>query len=324
MSRLVASVAALLGLVLVPAPTLAQQPLLDRAINLHVGFAAGGPADVLARVVAEKLRETNGQTVVVVNRAGAGGTLAAAAVAKAAPDGANLLLVTSGHAGAPALYPNLSFDNQRDFAAVIALAQSPIVVLVNGKSRYRTLQDLLDAARANPGKLNFGTGGGGATLTALSAMLLRKEVGFDAVVINFPGSGPANVALMGNVIDFQFDTLSGAVGLLASGDLRALAVSTATRSSILPDVPTVAEAVRPGFDVTGWFGILAPAGTDPALVARLNAAINAALQAPDVRQKLALLGIEPIGGAPQQFGALIASETVRWGGLIRELGLRVD
>jgi tripartite-type tricarboxylate transporter receptor subunit TctC len=203
-----------------PAVAEAQQPLLKRTVNLYVGFAAGGPADALARLISEKLKDHIGQSVIVQNRPGAGGTIAAAVVAKAEPDGTSLLLVSSGHAGAPALFPNLPYDQRKDFVPVIALAQSPIVVLVDAKSSYHSIQQLVDAAKAAPGKLNFGTGGGGATLTALSAIMLRRAVGFDAAAIYFLGSGPANIALLGGTIDFSFDTVSGAIGLITVGRLR--------------------------------------------------------------------------------------------------------
>src|SRR5258705_2445580 len=225
------------------------------------GVAAGGPADVLARLISEKLKDHIGQSVIVQNRRGAGGTIAAAAVAKAEPDGTSLLLVSSGHAGAPALFPNLPYDQRKDFVPVIALAQSPIVVLVDAKSSYHSIQQLVDAAKAAAGKLNFGTGGGGATLTALSAIMLRRAVGFDAAAIYFPGSGPANIALLGGTIDFSFDTVSGAV-------------TSAKRSAVLPAGPTIAETVSPGFAVTGWVGVLAPTGIDPAIREQLNHGIN--------------------------------------------------
>ena len=209
---------------LVSFPAMVQaQPLIKRTVNLYVGFAAGGPADVLARLIAEKLKDHIGQSVIVQKRPGAGGTIAAAGVAKAEPDGTSLLLVLSGHAGAPALFPNLPYDQRKDFTPVIALAQSPIVILVDAKSSFNSIQQLFDAAKATPGKLNFGTGGGGATLTALAAVMLRRAVGFDAAAVYFPGSGPANIALLGGTIDFSFDTVSGSIGLISGNSLRALA-----------------------------------------------------------------------------------------------------
>jgi tripartite-type tricarboxylate transporter receptor subunit TctC len=324
MRRNVAVQLALTALILFSATADAQQPVIKRTVNLYVGFAAGGPADLLARLISEKLKDKIGQPVIVQNRPGAGGTIAAAVVAKAEPDGTSLLLVSSGHAGAPALFPNLPYDQRKDFAPVIALAQSQIVVLVDAKSSFNSIQQLVVAAKVAPGKLNFGTGGGGATLTALSAIMLRREAGYDAAAIYFPGSGPANIALLGGTIDFGFDTVSGSIGLISGNSLRALAVTSAKRSAVLPSVPTVAETVSPGFDVTGWFGILAPAGLDPTIREQLNYAINEILLTPDVGERLAALGIEPLGGTPAEFARFINFETTRWSGLIRELHLKAD
>jgi tripartite-type tricarboxylate transporter receptor subunit TctC len=316
-SRRTALAGALSGLA-----TAARAQRSTSPINLYVGFAAGGPADTLARIVAEQLGARLGRSVVVQNKPGAGGTVAAAQVAKADADGTSLLLVSSGHAGAAALYPNLPFDSQKDFAPVIALAQTPIVILVEADSPYRTIADLLAAARAEPGKLNYGTGGGGATLTAMAAVLLQRELDFKAEAINFRGSGPANLALMAGQIDFQFDTVSGAIGLLSGGKLRALAVTSPQRSAVLPAVPTIAETVKPGFDVTGWFGVLGPVGLTAATVDEFNRTFNAILTDKDTRERLAGLGLDPIGGTPQQFADLLATETTRWGGIIRDLGLK--
>ena len=318
-----ASLVALAGALLVPAMAVHAQRATG-PINLYVGFAAGGPADTLARILGEQLSARLGRPVVVQNKPGAGGTVATAQLAKADPDGASLLLVSSGHAGASALYPNLPFDNQKDFSPVIALAQTPIVILVKADAPYRTIADLLAAARAQPGKLNYGTGGGGATLTAMAAVLLQRELDFKAEAINFRGSGPANLALMAGQIDFQFDTVSGAIGLLSGGTLRALAVTSPQRSAVLPQVPTITETVKPGFDVTGWFGILGPAGTNAATVDELNQAFNAILSDKSTRERLAGLGLDPIGGTPQQFAGLLTSEIARWGGIIRDLGLKPD
>lgn len=319
MTRRMALAGALVGLA-----TAAQAQRSTSPINLYVGFAAGGPADTLARIMGEQLSTRLGRPVVIQNKPGAGGTVAAAQVAKADADGTSLLLVSSGHAGAAALYPSLPFDNMKDFTPVIALAQTPIVILVKADSPYRTVADLLAAARAQPGKLNYGTGGGGATLTAMAAVLLQRELDFKAEAINFRGSGPANLALMAGQIDFQFDTVSGAIGLLSGGTLRALAVTSPQRSAVLPAVPTIAETVKPGFDVTGWFGILGPAGLSAATIDELNQTFNAILSDKGTRERLGGLGLDPIGGTPKQFADLLASETARWGGIIRDLGLKPD
>jgi tripartite-type tricarboxylate transporter receptor subunit TctC len=317
---LIGSATALLPVAMV----LGQGSLLPRTINIHVGFPAGGPADTTARLIAEKLRDATGSAVVVLNRPGAGGTIAAAAVAQMEPDGANLLLVSSGHAGAPALYPNLKFDNQRDFTPIVALAQSPIVILVGKDSAYRSIEALMADLQARPATLKFGTGGGGATLTSLGALLLRAQLGYDALAVAYRGTGPANIDLMGGVIDFSFDTVSGAIGLLQSGDVRGLAVTSKARAAAIPDVPTIAETVKPDFEVTGWFGLLGPARMPAAVVTRLNEDLNSVVLAPEFRARLVTLGIDPMGGTPESFAALIASETTRWGQVIRDFGLQAQ
>ena len=220
--------------------------------------------------------------MVVENRPGASGTLAAGAVARAPADGRTLLLANSGHSGTKALYPALPYDPVADFAAVVGVAATPNVVLVKAGSRFGTIQDLIAAARAKPGDLNFGAGGGGPTLTALSAELLKRAARIDAVQVNYAGSGPAALALLSGEIDFSIDTLSSAIGQVEQGQVKALAVTSRRRAARLPAVPTLDETVAPGFDVTGWFGVLAPAGTPAPAVERLNRDLNAALETPAV------------------------------------------
>jgi tripartite-type tricarboxylate transporter receptor subunit TctC len=318
-----AALALLAGGGVLPRPAFAQGAFPEgRPVRLVVGFAPGGPADTLARLIAQPLAAALGVPVVVENRLGAGGTLAAALVARAPADGHTLLFVTSGHAGTGALYPNLPYAPEADFAAVAAVAQTPNVVLVKADSPYATITDLITAARARPGALNFGAGGGGATLTAMSAELLKRATGFEAEAVNYPGSAPAATALLGGQLDFLVDTLSSATPLIEGGRMRALAVTSATRSARMPQVPTLAETVAPGFDVIGWFGVLAPAGTPSAVIERLNREVNAGLQDATARARIEGLGLEPIGGTAASFDALLKRETARWSGLIRELGLQ--
>ena len=295
-----------------------------RPIRLVVGFVPGGPADAVARLLAQRLNALLGVPVVVENRPGAGGTLAAGAVARAPADGRTLLLANSGHSGTKALYPALPYDPVADFAAVAGVAATPNVVLVKAGSRFRTIQDLVAAARAKPGDLNFGAGGGGPTLTALSAELLKRAARIDAVQVNYAGSGPASLALLSGEIDFSIDTLSSAIGQVEQGQVKGLAVTARRRAARLPAGPTLDETVAPGFDVTGWFGVLAPAGTPAPVVERLNRDLNAALETPAVVAQLGELGLERIGGSAESFAGLLRSETERWGGLIRELGLKPE
>lgn len=301
----------------------AQDTYPTRSIRLIVGFAAGGPADAFARIAAQSLTESLGQPVVVENKPGAGGTIAAAQVAKAPPDGYTLLLISSGHAGNGAYYSRLTYDTVKSFAPVGGVASSPVAIIVNASAPYRTMADLVAQARRAPGKLNFGTGGG-ATLTNLAAELLKTEAGLDAKAIFYKGSGPALTALLGGEIDAVLDTVSSSVALVRSGKLRALAVTSAHRSSVLPEVQTVAEQGIPNFDVTGWFGLVAPAGTPPYIVTRLNTDLNRALKSHPVQERLAGLGADPMEGSAAQFGNLLEKETVRWSALIRRLGLKAE
>jgi len=295
-----------------------------RPVTLVVGFAPGGSADILARLVAQKLATSLGQPVIVDNRPGAGGSIANGYVAAAPADGYTLLFVTSGFPGSTALYPKLKYDTVKSFAPVAKVGASPVVVVVPAVSPFHDLGELLAAARKAPGKLNYAAGGGGATTTSLAAEFLKNESRVEMQMIPYKGSGPALAALLGNEVDLGFDIPSSALPAIQSGKLRALAVTTKQRSSVLPEVPTVAELALPGFEVTGWFGILAPAGTPPAVVDRLNQEVDAALAQPEMKARLQNLGVEPGAGSPGDFGKLIASETARYGEAIRRLGLRPD
>ncbi|MEJ8852992.1 tripartite tricarboxylate transporter substrate binding protein [Variovorax robiniae] len=295
-----------------------------KPVSLVVGFAAGGSADNLARLLAQKLGSSLGQPVIVDNKPGAGGTIATAAVAASKPDGYTLLMVTSGHAGSAALYPKLSYDTQKSFEPVAKVGASPVVIVAPASAPYKQLKDVIDAARKSPGKLNYAAGGGGATTTSLAAEFLKNEAKIDMVMVPYKGSGPALTALLSGEVDLGFDIPSSALPHIKAGKLRPLAVTTKTRSSVLPDVPTVAEQGMAGFEVTGWFGVLAPAGTPAAVVARLNKEINAVLGDPETKAKLQAIGVEAAPGSPADFGKLMASETVRYGDAIRKLGIKAE
>ncbi|VTU31409.1 tripartite tricarboxylate transporter substrate binding protein [Variovorax sp. PBL-E5] len=295
-----------------------------KPVSLVVGFAPGGSGDILARLVAQKLAVALGQPVIVDNRPGAGATIATSLVAAAPADGYTLLFVTSGFPGSTALYPKLRYDTVKSFAPVAKVGASPVVVVVPAASPFRSLGDVIDAARKTPGKLNYAAGGGGATTTSLAAEFLKSDAKIDMQMVPYKGSGPALTALLGGEVDLGFDIPSSALPQIESGKLRALAVTTKKRSPVLPAVPTVAELAVPDFEVTGWFGILAPAGTPAPVVARLNKDVNAVLAQPEVRERLARLGVEPGGGIPADFGRLIESETKRYGDAIRRLGLKPE
>lgn len=304
--------------------TALAQSYPSKPITLVVPFAAGGAADALARVLGQSISPKLGQPVVVDAKAGAGGTIGAAVVARASADGHTLLLVTAGHAGTGALYDKLPFHPVKDFAPVIGLATSPVVIAVNANSKFHTLQDLVNEARANPGKLNCAGGGGGATVTNLAFELLKSELKLDITAVPYRGSGPAITALLGGEIDCDSDAVASLVPHIAAGKLRALAVTSGTRSAILPTVPTVAESVLPGFEGAAWYGILAPKGTPQPVVDRLQMEFKAALADPQVQERLKALGAVPQGSSPAEFGAYVASEAERWGGVIRKLGLKAD
>ena len=296
----------------------------SKPVSLVVGFAPGGSADILARLVAQKLSTALGQQVIVDNKPGAGATIATGAVAAAPADGHTLLFVTSGHAGSGALYPKLSYDPMKSFAPVAKVGSSPVVVVAPEKSPYRSLGDVVEAARKAPGKLNYAAGGGGATVTALAAEYLQAQAKIDMANIPYKGSGPALNALLAGEVDLGFDIPSSALPHIKSGKLRALAVTSKSRSSVLPEVPTVAEQGVAGFEVVGWFGVLAPAATPQPVIARLNKEIDLLLQQPDVKERLATLGVDAGGGSPADFARLIETDTKRAGDAIRRLGIKAD
>ena len=322
--RLRIAVAACLLSMLAIAPAQAQG-FPARSIRLLVGFPPGGESDIIARVLGQKMGEGLGQKIVIENRPGASGTVAAAAVAKSAPDGHTLFFVTSGHAVNTTLFAALPYDAHKDFVAVSGVAAMPVVVMVNPAATQRaTLADLLAEARSKPGKLNFGAPGSGGTLPSLAAELLRAQAKVVFTTIGYKGAAPALTALLANEVDFSLSTVPGAIGQLKAGKLRAVAVTSLKRSTALPDVPTVAEQGMPGFEVIGWFGVLAPAGTPAAIVERLNREVNQALRAPEVRQRMQDLGAAALGGTAEDFARLVSSETTRWGEVVRRLGLKAD
>ncbi len=296
----------------------------NKPVNLVVGFAPGGSADILARAVGQKLSAALGQPVVIENKPGAGATIASAAVASAPADGHTLLFVTSGHAGSGALYSNLRYDPVKAFAPVVKIAATPVVIVAPAGQSWKSLRELLDAAQKAPGTLNYAAGGGGATTTALTAEFLKKDTLVDMVQVPYKGSGPALTALLAGEVQVGFEIPSSALPHIQSGKLRALAVTSRTRSSALPEVPTAIEQGLRNFEVIGWFGIMAPVGTPATTVDRLNREINALLKQSDMREKLSGLGLEVGGGSPEEFRKLIETDTTRYGEAIRRMGIKVN
>ncbi len=306
---------ALLGLACCLLLPVAAQTYPAKPIRLVVPFGAGGVADLTARTVAQQMALTLGQSVVIDNKPGAGGVVAGDAVAKAPPDGYTLLLMSNGTAVSAGLFKSLPFDAQRDFAPVSTLGFFDLAVVVADNARFKTLGDLLDYARANPGKLNLGTINVGSTQN-LAAELFKTSAGVDMQVVPFNGTPAVITALRGGQIDAAVEILSPVVPQISAKALRALAVMGDKRSVTLPDVPTVAEGGLKGFNVASWNAIAAPAKTPLPVVERLNREIQAALKTPEVQKRLLDMHIEARGSTPEQLGQLLGSETKRWGDVI--------
>jgi tripartite-type tricarboxylate transporter receptor subunit TctC len=286
-----------------------------RPIRLLVPFGPGGVGDITARVVALKIGASLGQQIVVDNRPGAGGIVASEIVAKAAPDGYTLLLLNNAHAISMALFKSLPYDTLRDFAPISSIATFSIVLLVNPDSQIKSVKDLIATAKANPGRLNVGTIQIGAT-QHLSSELFKSMAGVDWVHVPYTNTGLLLTALRGNGVQVAFEFIAPVVGMVKAGQFRALAVSTRTRFSGLPDVPTVQEAGVPGYEVMSWNGFGAPAGTPKAVINRLNKAIVEALALPDVKQRFHELAVDPRPDTPEGFRKLVASEIAKWGKVI--------
>lgn len=279
----------------------------NKTIKIVVPFTAGSATDIMARVVGERLSASMGQAVVVENRPGAGGTLGAAQVAKSEPDGYTLLVVSTGHVVNPALYAGLTYDTLGDFAGVSPLAALPSVLVVAGASPIKSVQELVAAARAKPGQLNYASAGVGSA-THVNAEKFRSMANIQVTHIPFKGTPETIVETSSGRVDFMFTPVLASLPTIRDGRLRALAVSTARRSSSMPDVPTVAEAGMPGFAFDFWIGMLAPSKTPRAVVSKLNAEIAKALAQPEVKERMAKLGAESMPMSPEQFDSYIKDE----------------
>ncbi|WP_441643734.1 MULTISPECIES: tripartite tricarboxylate transporter substrate-binding protein [Cupriavidus] len=295
----------------------------DHPIKLVVPFPPGGPTDLVSRVIAKKMSEDLGQQVVVDNRPGANGNIGGEMVAKAPADGYTVLYNTSSIALSPALYKKLPYDVKRDFAPVAMTAMVPLVLEVNAKVPANTVAEFVSWLKANPGKMTYGSAGNG-NVTHLAAFLFLQANGLDAVHAPYKGSAPALTDLAGGQVQFMTDTINSSLPFIRDKRMKALAVTSLTRSSQLPDVPTVAETVMPGFEVGAWQGMMVPAKTPPEIVKKLNAATLKALAAPEVRASLAAQGAEPRGTSPEAYGKYVAQELDRWRKVVKDSGVTLD
>ena len=307
--------------------TLATNAVAQSSIlRIIVPYAAGGPIDVTARLLAERVKDSLGP-VIIDNRPGGGGNIGVDAIAKAAPDGLTIgIAAVATHAINPWLYGRMPYNAATDFAPITQMLRVPNVLVMNADTAARlkisTLADLIRYAKANPGKLNYASGGNGSA-GHLAGEMFKAQAGIFAVHIPYNGGNPAQLALLSGQVDFNFDNLATAAANIKAGKLKAIAVTTARRSAALPDTPAVAETLK-GFEIDTWWGLVAPAGTPPAIVDRLNAAFVAALNSPEAKTRFAALMAEPVASTPAQFGAFMASERAKYEKVVKASGAKVD
>jgi tripartite-type tricarboxylate transporter receptor subunit TctC len=317
---------AVLSLVVMAANTaaFAQSDYPNRPVRMIVPFPPGGPTDIVARPLAQKLTEALGQPVIIENKGGAGGTIGADSVAKSPPDGYTLLMGTVGtQAINVTLYPKLAYDPLKDLAPVALVAAAPVALVAHPSVAANSVAALLELAKSKPGTLTFGSAGSG-TPGHLSGEIFKSMTGAKIEHVPYKGSAPAVQDLMGGQIQLMFDPVQSVLPHIKSGKIRALAVSSAKRAAILPDVPTIAEGGVAGYDTTAWWGVAAPAKTPMAVVNRLAAEIAKAVQSDELKARLQEIGIEALGLGPEEFAAFQKSEIAKWGKAVKESGAKVD
>ncbi len=292
----------------------------SKPIRVVVPFPAGGSVDTVARLVGQRLAEYLKQPVVVDNRGGAGGNVGADLVAKAAPDGYTLLITTPGLAIARSIYRKLPFDPLSDFAPVSQLTSTYLILVVNEQVPARSVAELIALAKAQPGKLNYGSSGSGATIH-LATELFKISAGIDIVHVPYKGEAPAYTALLANEVQLTVGPVSGLLPHIKAGRLRALGVSSSTRAPAMPDVPTIAEAGVPGYEFSSWFGLFAPAGTPREVIARLHTEAAKAMALPEVRDRLPAMGNEAVGSTPEQFAAKYKADIAQYAAVVKAAGV---
>ena len=303
--------------------TALAQAYPSKPVRWVVPFPPGGAMDVIARTLAERMTIAMGQPVVIENRPGAGGNIGSDIVAKAAPDGHTLLIVSIGHAVNPALYATMPFDPQKDFEPVSLLAVVPNMLVANPKLPAKNVREIIDLARTQPGKVTYASAGNGTSIH-LAGELFASMAKVDMVHVPYKGSGPAVTDLIGGQVDLMFDSITSALPHVKSGRLKAYAVTGAKRSRTVPELPTVGEAALPGYELNPWFAVFVPAKTPKPVIERLHRELVAALDQPETQKKLDLIGAEKIGGTPAELAAHLKGETERWARVIRARGIRAD
>lgn len=294
-----------------------------KPIRFIMPYPPGGSSEILARPIALEMSKNLGQQVVIDYKPGAGSTIGADITAKSPPDGYTIVMLLTAHAINASLMPTLPYDTVKDFASITLAATLPLVVVVNSQASIQTIQDLIAAAKANPGKLNYASAGPGNT-SHLAVEYFKSVVGVNIAHVPYKGSGPAVTALLGREVDLIFDSLSSSLAQIQGGKFRAVAVSTAKRSHVLSQVPTIAESGVPGFDISAWYGIFAPAATPPAIVQKLNAEIVKAMNAREAKERIEASGYQIVGSTPAQLDAHVKSEIVRWAKVVKDSGAKLE
>ena len=320
--RLTAGAATLPALPALPSIARAQKSYPTRSVLLLVGYAAGGPTDICARLIAGWLSQRLGQQVVVENRSGAGSNIATEAALRADPDGYTLLMVTQSNAINATLYRHLNFDFMRDTAPIAGIMQAPSLLEVNPSLPVKSVAEFIAYAKANPGKIDLGTAGNGSP-PHMFAELFMAMTGVKLTVIGYRGGGPALVDLLSGQLQVMFEGITSSIPHVRAGKLRALGVTSAKRSAALPDIPAIAETV-PGYDAAGWFGLGAPKGTPQPIIERLAHEVAAALADPGMKAKFAELGAEPMPMGPAELGKLLADDTEKWAKVIRSADIKME
>ncbi len=296
----------------------------NKPVKIVVGFTAGGPTDQVARIIANHLTEKLGQSVIVDARPGAAGSIGAAYTAKQPADGYTLYLaVQTTHAVAPYLYPNVGYDAVKDFTGIVRVVHNPLLMVVHPSFPAKNLGELIAYAKANPGKINYSTGGIGSS-PHMSMELFRKAAGVDVTAVHYKGDAAALVDLMGGQVQMMMSSIAGLLPTVQQGKLRPIAVSGLQRSPMAPDIPTVAESGYPGFEVITWFGLVTVTKTPAAIVERINKETLAILKQPEVREQFTKMGFEIVPNSAAEFTRFIAEENVKWGGLVKQLGLKAE